>query len=686
MQSIKEATMTSDNPLLTPPKHPNGVPAFDVIEPEHFLPAVEALLDKARARIEALKNNEAAPDFENTITELEVCDEDLSTVTSIFYNQLGANGNDELQALVGPIGSMCSDFSSDIMFDAALFERVKAVYDQKGYLSLTKEEDTVLEDMYKMFVRNGALLDEEKKQRLREISRRMNELGPTFNDNVKKSAEQFTLHITDEDDLSGLPETALNTARDEAEERGLDGWVFTLDYPSFGPFLTYSDKRELREKIWKAFNNRAYRDDFDNESLVKEIAELRYERAQILGYDHHAHYVLEKRMAKNAETVDRFLNNLKKHYKNAADKDLKTLKAFAKESGLEDDLKPWDVGYYAEKLKQNLFDYSSEDLRPYFPLTKVLNGGFAHFEKLLGIRFKANDDYPKWHKDVQAFDVHDNENDRYLGTLYADFYPRKGKKPGAWKTSYRNQGLFHGEIQPPVVAIVCNFTKPSGGKSSLLTLGEVTTFLHEMGHAVHALLSDVTHPSVSGTSVKWDFVELPSQLMENWAYERETLDMLSGHHETGEPLPDDLLAKVRRARTFMAGWGGLRQVSLGILDMGWHSGAPETKQDIVDFEDALLADIRFFPRYAGPTSTSFSHLFAGGYAAGYYSYKWAEVLDADSFEAFLENGLYDKETAESLKKNILTRGGSENPNILYKRFRGREADPDALFRREGLIK
>ena len=471
-----------------------------------------------------------------------------------------------------------------------------------------------------------------------------------------------------------------------AEERGYKGkWLITLDMPSYIPFMEYADNRALREKVWRAFTSRAYGDEFDNTINILKIVKLKHERANLLGYATHAHYVLEERMAEKPETVFAFLEKLKKSYKPAALKDLKNLQAFAeKRDGLKD-LKQWDVGYYSEKMKEDLFKFSSEELRPYLPLDNVLKGTFQHFSKLFGLRFTKTDKYPLWHPDVQAFDLMSEKDGAFLGTLYADFYPRTGKKDGAWKTSYREQGLFNGKPEKPIVAIVCNFTKPTATKPSLLSHDEVLTLFHEMGHAIHALLSNVTYRSLSGTSVLWDFVELPSQVQENWCYEKETLDLFAAHYETGEKIPAELIEKVRSAMNFMVGWTGLRQVNLGSLDMAWHSQDPSGITDVAAFEDAATADTTLFPRLGGPTSCSFGHIFGGGYSAGYYSYKWAEVLDADTFELFKERGLYDRKTADAYKDEILSRGGSEHPKILYNRFRGRDADPDALLRREGLL-
>ncbi|HBR68250.1 MAG TPA: peptidase M3, partial [Rhodospirillaceae bacterium] len=493
--------------------------------------------------------------FDNTIVALETASERLGVVSGIFYNQLSAVGGDKLHELAEKIGPISANFGSDVILDADLFARVKAVFDKKDTLDLTPEQQTMLEESYKEFVRGGALLDEKKKRRLREISEEMSTLGPFFMNNVSKSSESFEMLITDKKDLSGLPDTAIEAAAHAADEKGHKGkWLFTLDYPSYIPFIQFADSRPLREKIWRAFASRAWQDKYDNCENILKIVRLRHERANLLGYKTHAHYVLEQRMAETPETVMAFLDKTKKAYKKAALDDLETLKKFAKEQGLTEDIKPWDVAYYSEKLKQSLFQFSSEDLRPYFPLDKVLEGVFEHFSKLFNLKFTANAAYPVWHKDVKAFDVSDRSNNAFVGTFYADFHPRTGKKNGAWMTSYRDQGLFGGNVERPVIAIVCNFTKPTPDKPSLLTHDEVLTLFHEMGHAVHGLLSRVTYRSMAGTNVKWDFVELPSQVQENWCMEKETLDLFAGHYQSGEKIPAALIEKLRAARNFMVGW------------------------------------------------------------------------------------------------------------------------------------
>ncbi len=677
----------SDNPLLQTSTLPNQAPQFSKVKTQHYMPAVKEGIKQARANVDAIKANTDDPTFENTIQALETASESLGQATSVFYNQLSSVGGDDLHALATEIGPISAEFSSDISLDENLFKRVKTVYDLRNHLDLNIEETTLLDDTYRGFVRSGALLDEKKKERLREISQELSTLNPAFMQNTIKSAESFEMLIEDEADLAGLPDSAKESAVHAAKEKGHEGkWLFTLDYPSFGPFLQYADNRELREKIWRAWGNRAWSDEYDNSDNIKKIVSLRDERAKLLGFETHADFVLEERMAGSSKNVIDFLDKLKNAYKPAAEKDLEQLTKFAKEEYNHDDLQPWDIGYYSEKLKQKLFDFTSEDFRPYYQLDRVLNGCFTHFSKLFGLRFETSDKYETWHKDVKTFDVYNENDNSFVGTLYGDFHPRSGKNQGAWKTSYRDQGLFRGKIERPIIAIVCNFTKPTEDRPALLTHGEVTTLYHEMGHAVHALVSDVTYRSHAGTSVLWDFVELPSQLQENWCYEKEMLDTFAQHYKTGEKIPAELVEKLRNSMHFMVGWAGLRQVGLGTLDMAWHTCDPSAINDVAQFEDDATKDTSLFPRLAGPTSTSFGHIFAGGYSAGYYSYKWAEVLDADTFELFLEKGLYDQSTAQSYKDNILSRGGSEKPDILYKRFRGRDADPDALLRREGLLK
>lgn len=677
----------TDNILLKDFDTPYQTPPFDKIKPEFFVPAIKEYIEEARSNIDAIKNNAEEPTFENTIEALESCSENLDKVTSAFYTLLSVIGGDEYNTLAGEIGPLTADFGSDIMLDPDLFKRVKAVYDKREERKYEEVEKTLLEDTYDGFVRSGALLEDTAKARLREINAESSTLSPQFSENVIKSSEKFELKITDESELKGVPETAIEGAKHEAEERGYENtWVFTLDFPSFIPFMTYAENRSLREKMWRAFSVRAFGDEFDNTFLIQRILELRHERVKLLGYQTYADFVLEDRMVKKTKDVIGFLDTLFKTYKPAAETDLKKLREFAqKHDGLEE-LKPWDVGYYSEKLKENLFEFSEEDLRVYFPLDRVLDGTFQHFQKLFNLDFKVNENVPSWHEDVKAYEVRDQETGDLFGILYADMYVRKNKRSGAWKASLRDHGQFHGEPLPAVMEIVCNFSKPTPKRPSLLSHNDVLTLFHEMGHAIHALLGRTKYQSTSGTNVLWDFVELPSQVQENWLYESETLNMVSGHYQTGEKIPADLIEKMRKAKTFMSGWTGLRQLTYCYMDMAYHTqkDAPQA-ENIQTFEKQATEKCRLFKDYGGCSSTSFGHIFAGGYSAGYYSYKWAEVLDADTFELFLENGLYDRTTALRYRHEILEKGGSEDPAILYRRFRGRDADPKALLRREGLL-
>jgi peptidyl-dipeptidase Dcp len=677
----------SKNPLLAVSRLPNKAPPFAKIKNSHYMPAVEAAIKEARKNVDVIKNNKAEPDFKNTIVALETAAETLGDVTGVFYNMLGAVGGDNLHALAAKIGPVNAAFSNDISLDEKLFARVRAVYIKRRHLKLTPEQDMLLEETYKGFVRGGALLNAKQKKRLRELSAQLSVLSPAFTQNVSKSSEDFELVIKNKKDLAGLPASAIEAAAFAAKEKKYkNAWRFTLDVPSLMPFLQYADSRTLREKLWRAYASRAWKGKYDNTKNVLKIVRLKDERAKLLGYKNHAEYVLEQRMAQKPETVLAFIEKLRKAYKPAAKKDFKALQAYARKTHGVKDLKPWDIAYYSEKFKEQLFKFSDEELRPYFPLDDVLSGTFDHFSKLFNLTFKPAKGYEVWHKDVKAFEVFDKSSKKFVGTLFADFHPRVGKNNGAWMTSFREQGLYRGKVERPVIAIVCNFTKPTPSKPSLLTHDEVLTLFHEMGHAMHGLLSRVTYRSMAGTNVLWDFVELPSQVQENWCYEKTTLDMFAGHYKTGKKIPPALIQKLRASKNYMGGWAGLRQVILGHLDMAWHTADPKKIKDVASFEDKQLKHLSMFPRLAGPTSVSFSHIFAGGYSAGYYSYKWAEVLDADTFELFLKRGLYHRKTAEGYKNHILAMGGSEHPRVLYKRFRGRAADPNALLRREGLLK
>lgn len=681
------------NPLLIPSSLPNHAPAFDRIKDEHFAPAIAEGLKQAGDELKAIKNNKESPTFANTVIALENLGETLGHVMEILGNQISAAGTPALVEIKQEAAPQLAAFYSSLAMDGDLFARIKTVWDENhDSASLTVEQKTLLKNTYDGFRRSGALLGAPEKARMKEINIAASTLGTRFNENIKDSMEAFSLVVDKEEYLAGLPEDVIAAAKARADKKGQPGkWLFTLDYPSYGPFVTYADNRDLRETMWRAFGTRAWKDDFDNQDTIKQIISLSYESATLLGYRTPAHFVLEDRMSEKPETVFDFLTKLKAAYKPAAQRDLDALKEFARQNNGSAALMPWDIAYYSEKMKESVFGFSSEDLRPYFPLDKVLSGCFEHFSRQFGVTFTENKAYPVYAADVKAFDVTDTKSGSFVGTFYADFHPRTGKKPGAWMTGYRSQGLYHGKIERPVIAIVCNFTEPLPDKPSLLTHDEVTTLFHEMGHAMHGLLSNVTYRSLASPNVKWDFVELPSQVQENWAYTRETLDLISGHWQTGEKIPDDLFEKLNKSKNFMVASMGLRQVNLGWLDMSWYTTDPQDieKQygfDVFKFEEDITKDTRLFPMLAGPTSTSFSHIFGGGYASGYNSYKWAEVLDADAFYFMTENAVYDEERLMRYRREILERGGTEHPAILYRNFRGHDADPDALLRREGLLK
>jgi peptidyl-dipeptidase Dcp len=553
-------------------------------------------------------------------------------------------------------------------------------------MSLTPEQNMLLTKKYRSFVRNGANLNDEDKTKLREIDKKLAKLSLQFGENVLAETNAFELHITNESELKGLPEGAKEAARSLAKEKGKDGWIITLDYPSYIPFMTYVEDRYLREKLSNAFGAKAFQNNkYDNQQIVLEIANLRHQRANLLGYKTHAHFVLQERMAETPEKVKTFLNDLLEKATPAADREFTQLKAIAKKDGIAQ-LQKWDGAYYSEKLKKELFNLDQEALKPYFKLENVIDGVFTVAKKLFDLNFTEVTDIDKYHPEVKTYEVTDTNNN-FIAVFYADFFPRKGKRNGAWMTSYKDQWKKGGENSRPHVSIVCNFTRPTETKPSLLTFDEVTTLFHEFGHALHGMLANTTYPSLSGTSVYWDFVELPSQLMENWCYEKDALDLFAKHYETNEPIPMEMVEKIKESANFLEGMQTLRQVSFGLLDMGWHGADPSNINNVKAFELEAFADTQQYPDVAvNCMSTSFSHIFQGGYSSGYYSYKWAEVLDADAFEYFKENGIFNKETSDKFKENILSKGGTEKPMKLYKRFRGKEPNSNALLKRAGLLK
>jgi peptidyl-dipeptidase Dcp len=659
---------------------------FSKIKNEDFLPAFQKGIELAKAEIDAIVRNPIKPTFENTIEALAFSGDVLDRISSIFFNLNSAETNDEIQKIAQEVSPLLSEFGNDVRLNPDLFARVKTVYEQREKLNLNAEQTTLLDKKYKSFSRNGANLSEDKKNQLRAIDKELSKLSLQFGENVLAETQAYQLHITTESELAGLPEGTVEAARSLAKSQEKEGWIFTLDYPSYVPFVTYADNRELRKKMAIAFGAKGFQNnEFDNQEIVLKIAKLRFDRAQVLGYASHAHFVLEERMAESPEKVKTFSTDLLEKAKPAALKEFTQLTAFAKELHGIEQLEKWDGAYYSEKLKQQLFSLDDEILKPYFQLEKVLDGAFAVAQKLYGITFEETIEVDKYHEEVKTYEVKDEDN-QLVAVFYADFFPRKGKRNGAWMTSFKSQYIKKGSNERPHISIVCNFTKPTETKPSLLTFNEVTTLFHEFGHALHGMLANTTYPSLSGTSVYWDFVELPSQIMENWCYEPEALALFAYHYETGEMIPMELVHKIKESASFQEGMATMRQLSFGLLDMGWHAQNPSNIKDIKAFETEQFAATQLYPDVKeNAMSTSFSHIFQGGYSSGYYSYKWAEVLDADAFEYFQECGIFNKEVATKFKENVLSKGGTEHPMILYKRFRGQEPKPDALLKRAGLL-
>ena len=666
------------NPLL---QDFNTAP-FSKISNDNYKPAIQKGIEIAKLEIDAITDNSNEPTFENTTVALDFSGEKLNRITSIFFNLNSAETNDEIQKIAQEVSPWLSEFGNDITLNTALFARVKAVFNVKETLDLSPEQTMLLDKQYKSFARNGANLNEEDKSKLREIDAKLSTLSLKFGENVLAETNAFELHITNENDLAGLPESEKEAAKSKDKE----GWVFTLDYPSYIPFLTYIDNRELRKKMAIAAGKKGFQDNsFNNEGVVLEIVNLRHQRANLLSYKTHAHFVLEERMAETPKNVIAFSDNLLEKAKPAAIKEFNNLEAYAKKLDGIDQLQKWDGAYYSEKLKKELFDLDQEILKPYFKLENVIGGVFEIANRLFDLQFEEVSNIDKYHEDVKTFNVTDTKGN-FVAVFYADFHPRKGKRNGAWMTSYKSQQIKNNINERPHVSIVCNFTKPTETKPSLLTFNEVTTLFHEFGHALHGMLANTTYNSLSGTSVSWDFVELPSQVLENWCFEKEALELFAKHYETGEVIPMNYVEKIKESASFHEGMQTLRQLSFGLLDMQWHGQDPTEISSVKDFENGAFADTKLYPDVAeNVMSTAFSHIFQGGYSAGYYSYKWAEVLDADAFEYFLEEGIFNKEVATKFKENVLSKGGTEKPMELYKRFRGKEPKPDALLKRAGLI-
>jgi len=659
---------------------------FSQIKMEDYKPAFIENIANAKAEIDAIINNTEAPTFENTIEALDFSGDALDRLSSIFFNLNSAETCNEMQKIAQEVTPLLTEFSNDITLNEDLFKRIKSVYDKKETLHLSTEQTTLLDKKFKSFSRNGALLSEEKKSKLREIDTELAKLKLTFSENVLAETNNYQLHIIDENDLKGLPEGTIEAAKALAESKELEGWIFTLDHPSYLPFVTYAENRELRKEIAIAAGKKAFQNnEFDNQEITLKIAKLRFERANLLGYVTHSHFVLEERMAQNPEKVKSFLNDLLDKAKPAAEREFAELTAFAKELDGIDHLEKWDGSYYSEKQKQKLFNSDDEKLKPYFQLENVLNGAFTIANKLFGLTFTEVFDIDKYHEEVTTYEVN-HEFGELVAVFYADFFPRKGKRNGAWMTSFKSQYIKDGKNERPHISNVCNFTKPTQTKPSLLTFNEVITLFHEFGHGLHGMLANTVYPSLSGTSVYWDFVELPSQVMENWCYEPEALALFAKHYETGEIIPQEYVNKIKESASFQEGMATLRQLSFGLLDMAFHSNNPTEITNIKVFEKQVMEGTTLYPDVEeNCMSVSFSHIFAGGYSSGYYSYKWAEVLDADAFAYFQENGIFNKEVATKFKENVLSKGGTELPMELYKRFRGQEPKADALLKRAGLL-
>jgi len=672
-----------ENPLLTPYDTPFETVPFHRIEPQHFMPALQRAMEETREIITQIKNRKQPANFSNTIEALEYSSERLGHIAELFFNLNSAETNEEIQSLAREISPALAAFSNEIALDKELFAKVEAVAQSTEKETLTQEQQRLLEKTYRSFQRNGAALPEAQKEQLREYDQKLAELSTAFGEKTLAAVNSYYLAINDEAELTGLPEPVKEAAREEARERQLaEEYAFTLQITSYLPFMTYAENRRRREELARAYGSRnASGDAHDTRSEVRQIAELRYQRAQLLGYPDHASYVLEERMAQTPQKVQDFLEELQEAALPPAQREWKALSTFAAERDDITELQSWDKAYYEEKLKQARFQLNEEELKPYFPLPQVLEGAFTIAAKLYGLTFAERPDIPRYHPDVQAYAV--SRMGDHLAVLYTDFFPRKGKRAGAWMTQYRGQQRKDGRNERPQISMVCNFSKPGKDRPSRLTFQEVLTLFHEFGHCLHGMLADTTYPSLSGTHVRWDFVELPSQIMENWCYQKEALALFARHYESGEPLPDAKIEALRASATFMEGMATLRQVSLAQLDLSYHLGEPAG--DVLKHEQEVMAPFQLIPRVEGSNiSTTFSHIFQGGYAAGYYSYKWAEVLDADAFELFQELGIFNEKVAERFRQ-LLSSGDTIHPSVLYRRFRGKDPDPRALLRRAGLL-
>ena len=674
------------NPLLSENQTLHGTMPFHLIKTEHYEPAILKGMEIHNQEIEAIINQTDAPTFANTIVALEKSGALLNQVSTVFGNLLSAETNDEMQAIAERIMPQLSEHSNNITLNEKLFARIKAVYDTTDKEQLGKEEQMLLQNTYDGFIRSGANLTPEQKERFRQISAEMSVLTLRFSQNNLKETNAYELALQ-ADQLDGLPESALHAYAQTAQEKGKEGHIVTLQAPSFVPFMKYSQHRELREQLFMAYNTQCTHDnEYNNMEIVKKLVNLRLERAQLLGFQTAADYVLTRRMAEKSENVYKLLNQLLEAYTPTAHKEVEEVQALAKELEGEDfQLMPWDWAYYSEKLKEKKFNLNEEALRPYFELNNVISGVFGLATRLYGITFQENKEIPVYHPDVTAYEVFDKDGS-FLAVLYADFHPRAGKRSGAWMTSYKEQWKDENGNSRPHISVVMNFTKPSGDKPALLSFGEVNTFLHEFGHALHGMFANTTYQSLSGTNVYWDFVELPSQIMENFAIEKDFLNTFAKHYETGENIPEELIQRLVDASNFNVAYACLRQLSFGLLDMAWYTRTEPFEGDVRSYEKQAWSQTQILPSCKETCMTvQFSHIMAGGYSAGYYSYKWAEVLDADAFSLFQEKGIFNPEVANSFREHVLSKGGTEHPMTLYKRFRGQEPGIDALLKRNGIL-
>ena len=674
-----------NNPFFIDYNQPYDAVPFSKFKAEDFIPAVEKSIELALNRINDIVNEKNSPNFENTIVALETCSEELDYVMSVYWHLFGSESGDELKSLAEKISPMGSKFSNDILLNSKLFNKIKHVYENQNSENLDDQDKRLVEVTYKRFTRNGASLNEEEKNEIRKIDEQLSLLSPKFSNNVLKAQNQYELWVENENDLEGLPDSSISMAKQEAKQKGQPNkWLFTLQYPSMGPFLSYASNRELRKEIHVAYGSLCNNDDFDNNQIIKEIVNLKHKRAQLLGYNTFADYVLDDRMAQNVSNVYGLLDDL---YKNCYDKakiEIEELKQFANETDGLEDFKPWDQSYYFTKLQKKKFDIDPEMLRPYFKAENVIDGIFKVANKMYGIQFNEVTNIDTWHDEVKAFEVLNDDNS-FVGLIYIDLHPRPTKRSGAWMNSIKDNGLYKGKVRRPHVQFTANLTRSTEDKPALLTFSEVETVFHEFGHCLHGLLSDCKYSTIGNTNVKWDFVELPSQIMENWVSEKEALNLFAKHFETGDNIPNELIQKIKDSKNFGQANMYLRQLSLGYIDMAWHTRL-EPVEDVEQFEKNTLEKTALFEKVKNTTiSSHFGHIFGGGYAAGYYSYKWAEVLEADAFESFKENGIFDKETAKSFRENILSKGNLKNPMKLYTQFKGREPKVDALLKRDGLI-